>query len=74
MSNEPKSETLGEALPREIARVRDKVLPAYIAAGAPGAIAAAMMRADMDAATRALSEGDIIAMLRCYESLKGYST
>ncbi len=65
--------SLGEALPREMARVRDKIMPAYIAIGAPGIVALAMMRADLDAAAKAMAEGDVIAMIRVYESLKGYS-
>lgn len=66
-------ESLGEALPREMARVRDKVLPAYVDIGAPGMFAATMMRADLDAAAKALAEGDVVAMIQVYESLKGYS-
>jgi hypothetical protein len=72
MSDEPK--TLGEALPREMARVRDDVLPAYVAIGNPGLFAATMMRRDLDEAARAMAEGDTIAMMRVYESLKGYET
>lgn len=65
--------TLGEALPAEMARVRDEVMPSYIEIGAPGKVALAMMRADLDAAAKALAEGDTIAMIRLYESLKGYT-
>lgn len=64
--------TLGEALPAEMARVRDKVMPAYIEIGPPGQFALAMMRASLDVATKALAEGDVIAMMRAYEDLKGY--
>lgn len=66
-------DTLGDALPREMARVRDEVMPAYVEIGPPGAIALAMMRADLDAAAKAMAEGDIAEMIRRYESLKGYS-
>ena len=66
--------TLGEELPREMARVRDKVMPAYQSIGTAGVFALAMMRADLDAAARAMAEGDVVAMLRAYESLKGYKT
>lgn len=66
-------ESLGEALPREMARVRDQVMPAYLSIGQVGAFALGNMRADLDAAAKALSEGDVIAMLRVHESLKGYS-
>lgn len=68
------TDTLGDALPREMTRVRDRVMPAYIAIGAPGAFALAMMRADLDAAQKAMIEGDTVAMIRLYESLKGYET
>lgn len=66
--------TLGEALPKEMARVRDKVMPAYAEIGPAGAFALALMRRDLDAAARAMAEGDTVAMLRVYESLKGYTT
>ena len=65
-------DTLGDALPREMARVRDEVMPAYLEIGPPGALALAMMRADLDLAAEAMARGDVVAMLRCYESLKGY--
>ena len=68
------AETLGEKLPREMARVRDEVMPAYQEIGAAGAFALAMMRADLDAAARAMVEGDAVEMLRAYDGLKGYST
>ena len=65
------SESLGEALPREMTRVRDQVMPQYIAIGPPGAFALAIMRAELDAAQKAMIEGDTAAMLRLYETLKG---
>lgn len=68
------SKTLGEALPLEMARVRDKVMPAYLYIGPAGAFALALMRADLDHAAKAMMEGDVVEMLRVYESLKGYST
>ncbi len=66
------SDSLGEALPKEMARVRDEVLPLYLQIPT-GIFAATMMRADLDAAAKAMAEGDVVAMLRTYESLKGYS-
>ncbi len=66
--------TLGVALPAEMARVRDKVMPAYLEIGNAGALALAMMRRDLDAAAKAMAEGDVVEMLRVYESLKGYET
>lgn len=67
-------ESLGEALPREMARVRDEVLPAYDAVGAPGLLAARMMRLELDRAAKALAEGDVAAMIRSFEQLKGFAT
>lgn len=66
--------TLGDDLPKEMARVRDEVMPAYLEIGPPGRIALAMMRVDLDNAAKALAEGDVIAMIRAYEALKGYNT
>lgn len=71
--NADKPGSLGEALPYEMARVRDKVLPMYLEIGLPGVPAATMMRMSLDAAAKAMAEGDVVAMLRCYEDLKGYN-
>lgn len=68
------ADSLAEVLPREMARVRDEVMPAYIAIGAPGQFALTMMRLDLDAAAKAMAEGDVASMIRVYESLKGYTT
>lgn len=64
--------SIGIELPKEMARVRDVVLPEYLAIPG-GAIAAAMMRSDLDRAAVALAEGDVIEILRTYESLKGWN-
>lgn len=69
---EPISETLGTALPDEMARVRDEVLAEYIKIGPSGAIAAALMRQSLDLAAKSMSEGDVVAMIRAYEDLKGW--
>ncbi len=50
------SETLGEALPREMARVRDEVMPAYIEIGAEGRLALLFMKRDLNAAAEALAK------------------
>lgn len=74
MSEERKPvNTLGDELPRQMARVRDHVLPHYDACGIGGVFAATMMRADLDAAAKAMAEGDVVAMLRLCESLKGWN-
>ncbi len=64
-------ETLGEALPREMSRVRDEVLPQYLAIKT-GIFAATLMRQSLDRAAKALAEGDVAAMIAAYEDLKGY--
>lgn len=66
------SESLGEALPKEMARVRDKVMPAYQEIGPSGAFALAFMRRDLDLAAKALAEGDVVAMIGAYTALKEY--
>lgn len=70
----PTPDTLGDALPREMARVRDEVMPAYEASGSAGGYALQMMRYDLDIAAKALASGDVVAMMRAYEALKGYGT
>jgi hypothetical protein len=65
--------TLGDALPREMARVRDEVMPAYVEIGPVGAFALAAMRHDLDAAAKAMAAGDVLAMLRAYEALRGFT-
>lgn len=73
-TNTTNGETLGEALPREMARVRDEVMPAYLAIGPAGAFALTMMRAALDDAAKAMVDGDVVAMLGAYERLKGFTT
>lgn len=62
--------TVGDALPKEMARVRDKVLPLYQSCGPAGAFAANMMRRDLDDAAKALAEGDVVEMIRVLQALK----
>jgi hypothetical protein len=62
--------TLGDELPRQIARVRDELIPAYLECGVGGSFAVAMMRADLDRASKAMIEGDIVEMVRVCEKLK----
>jgi hypothetical protein len=62
--------TLGDELPREIARVRDELIPAYLECGPGGMFAVAGMRADLDAASKAMIEGDVVEMVRVYKALK----
>jgi hypothetical protein len=62
--------TLGEALPEECARVR-KIMATYLTFPG-GQLAAAMMEASLKLADQAMVSGDVVAMMRCYEDLKGY--
>lgn len=64
--------SLGTELPKEMARVRDVLMPQYIAIGPAGGFALMMMRAELDGATKALAEGDVVQMMRSYEALKGF--
>jgi hypothetical protein len=67
-----KIDTLGDALPREQARVR-RLLEQYIAIGPAGAFGAAMMRQSLARAEQAAISGDVIAMLQAHEDLKTYT-
>lgn len=68
------SESLGEALPKEMARVRDQIMPAYSSIGLAGSFALAMLRADLGRAADALASGDVVEMVEVYKSLKAYTT
>lgn len=61
--------SVGEELPKEMARVRDHVLPHYDEIP-EGKIGAMLIRRDLDVATKALAEGDIVQIIRSYEALK----
>ena len=75
VSSTEQVDTLGYALPREMARVRDEVLPAYLELqGTPGVIvefAIHGIRQALDDAAKAMVAGDVVAMLRAYETLQG---
>lgn len=64
------TDTLADALPREIQRVQE-LLPSYDEIPT-GVFAATMMRESIKAAHRAMVEGDVVAMIRAYEDLKEY--
>lgn len=66
------TETLGDALPKEMARIRDVVMPAYQGIGEAGAFALMFMRRDLDLAAKALAEGDVVAMIGAYKALQEY--
>lgn len=64
------TESLAEALPKEQERVREIV--AIYDTVPNGHIAATMMRRSLAEAERAAASGDVVAMMRAYEDLKGY--
>jgi len=65
--------SLGEALPQEMARVREIIVEYRdpLLRGA-GNLAARMMEISLQKADAAVMSGDVVAMLRAYEDLKGY--
>jgi len=63
------TESLAEALPKEMARVL-KVLGIYREVGPAGAFGAAMIEAELRAADAAVISGDIVAMISAYKSLQ----
>ncbi len=65
-------ETVGDALPREMARVRDQLMPAYVEISAAGAIALWLMRRDLDRAAAAMAAGDLAEMILALEALRGW--
>lgn len=65
-------QSLGEALPAEIARVRDIVIPFYLSIGQAGVPATTLMRRDVDLASKAMIESDVPAMIWIYQELKGW--
>ena len=67
------TKTLGYALPELMAKVRDETLPIYeeIAKESPLTILSiAAIKAELDAATRALAEGNVLDMIASYSALK----
>lgn len=67
------TESLAEALPKEMARVRDEIMPRYLELPeVSGRFALAMMRRALDGAAKAMMEGDVVAMMRWYQDLQGF--
>lgn len=62
-------ETLADALPKEMARVRE-VLGHYKEIGPAGMLGAAFIEQDLRAADVAVMNGDVVAMLRAFNTLK----
>lgn len=64
------SETLADALPREIERVQD-LIPIYESVPM-GHLAAVMMRNSIKEAHQAMVGGDVVGMLSSLKDLQGY--
>jgi len=69
------TDTLGDALPRETARVREVLSQYEETSRMPGgqgcAFAIHNIKASLAAADKAMISGDLVAMIRAYEDLKG---
>jgi hypothetical protein len=63
------NQTLGDALPAEMARVRT-ILGYYKEIGPAGAFGAAMIEQSLRAADDAVMGGDVVEMVRAYKALK----
>ena len=68
----PETESLGEALPKVMAHIRDTVIPAYESIGPTSIFAVSMMKYDLDLAAKTMAAGDLPGMIRAYQALKGY--
>ena len=66
------TETLAEALPREIARV-STIREHAREIGPAGGFLVAMTTASIDRAVKAAASGDVVAMLRALKDLQEYS-
>lgn len=63
-------ESVGDALPKEMARIRDVVIPAYEECGPASGLAIALMKQDLDYAARAMAEGDVVGMCLALAALR----
>lgn len=66
------AESLGETLPKEMARVRE-LMGQYREIGPAGRFALTLMEMTMQAADKAMIEGDTVAMIRVYQELKEFT-
>lgn len=64
--------SLAEELPKEIERCHE-LLEAYKEIGVSGQFAAAMIKNDIKEGIDSLASGDVIRMIKAYETLKGCS-
>ncbi len=66
--------TLGEDLPKQMAYVRDELIPQYESIGPASGFAVAMMKRSLDRAAVAMAEGDLVSMIAAYKELKDYKS
>lgn len=66
--------TVGEDLPKQMARVRDELIPQYQSIGPASGFAVAMMRRSLDRAAEAMASGDLVGMIAAYKELKDYKS
>lgn len=66
--------SLGEELPKEMARVRDELMPQYQSIGPAGGFVLMLMRKALDDAAKAMIEGDLTEMIRVYKELKDFKS
>jgi hypothetical protein len=71
MIAEKQLRSLGTELPREMARCRE-LLVDYCEIGPSGQFAATMLRQALKLADEAIIQGDLVAMIRVYNELKGF--
>lgn len=64
------SKTLADVFPQEQARLRE-LIDAYRDIGPAGSFGLAMIRQTLARADAAMASGDVAAMLRAYEEMKG---
>jgi hypothetical protein len=64
--------SLGDELPKEMARVREVKRVYESLAGGSGLLAAGLMEASLQAADKAVISGDVVAMIQCYQDLQGW--
>ena len=62
-------DTLGDALPREIARCKE-LLTIYESMGPAGMFGVAFLKQDIATAEAAISDNDLVAQIQVYEKLK----
>lgn len=66
------NESLGTALPAEMKRIREVVIPAYQSIGPAGQFALAVMQYTLTVAEKMMAEGDVVGMIRAYQELKEF--